>query len=374
MTADWPKTGEIGRFSATRPGADADATRPGADAAATRPGADAAATRPGADADATRPGADASRRQAARASREQRIAQIAARQHGLVTLEQLRDIGLTADACRKRLKAGRLYRVHRAVYAVGHRRMTRERSWMAAVLACGPEAVLSHRSAGALLGLLPPRRQAIDVTTAGRRGRLTKGIRAHCDGSLGERDRTRVRDIPCTTVARTLLDLAAVVPVGELEKAIGEAEVLKALNRRHLRELLSRSRGRRGVARLRKCLTVLDPQTGRTRSELERLFLSICRRAAVPRPKVNCLLQVGDRLLEPDFLWREEGLIVETDGGEAHDTATARARDRRRDQRLMLDGWRVVRFDWSQVIDEPAEVARILCRLLAQPTGLKPDR
>jgi very-short-patch-repair endonuclease len=323
---------------------------------------------------ARRPGADASRRQAARASREHSIAQIAARQHGLVTLEQLRAVGLTADACRKRLKAGRLHPVHRAVYAVGHARMTRERSWMAAVLACGPGAVLSHRSAAALWGLLPARRQAIDVTAAGRRGRLITGISAHRDGALSERDRTRVRDVPCTTIARTLVDLAAVASVGELKRAIGEAEVRKLLKHRDLRELLARSRRRRGVALLRKCLTELDPLAGRTRNQLERRFLSLCRRARLPPPKVNCLLQVGDRLLEPDFLWREQGLIVETDGSEVHGTATARARDRRRDQRLMLNDWRVVRFDWSQVIHEATEVERILRGLFAQSTGRKAEK
>jgi hypothetical protein len=196
-------------------------------------------------------------------------------------------------------------------------------------------------------GLLPARGHSI-VAAAGRRGRLTKGIAAHRDGSLCELDRTRVRGIPCTTAVRTLLDVAAVVPVPLLRRAMGEAEVLKVLDRRSLQELLSRNRGRRGVARLRRCLLELDPQTGRTRNELERSFLSLCVRAGLPPPQVNCLLEVGGRLVEPDFLWREAKLIVETDGLAVHGTAAASARDRRRDQQLMLDGWRVARFDWWQ--------------------------
>jgi hypothetical protein len=198
---------------------------------------------------------------------------------------------------------------------------------------------------------------------------MLKGVVAHRDGSLRDSDRTRISGIPCTTVDRTLLDVAAVVPEQILRTAIGEAESRKILDRHALRELLDRSGGRRGVARLRRCLLELDPQTDRTRSELERRFLSLCGRAGLPPPQVNCLLEVGIRLVEADFLWREARLIVETDGREVHGTATALARDLRRDQQLMLDGWRVARFDWWQVVNEPVEVARVVRGLLDRPAG-----
>jgi hypothetical protein len=196
-----------------------------------------------------------------------------------------------------------------------------------------------------------------------------KGVVAHRDGSLCDLDRTRVKGIPCTTAARTLLDLGAIVSEPELRRAVGEAEVLSILDRRALRDLLNRSPGRRGVARLRKCLLELDPQTSRTRNELERSFLSLCGRAGLPPPAVNCLLELDGGLVEVDFLWREARLIVETDGGRVHGTATASARDLRRDQQLMLDGWRVARFDWWQVTKEPSDVSRVVRGLLAQPPG-----
>jgi len=305
---------------------------------------------------ARRPGADGE------------IAQIAARQHGLITLEQLREFGISKDLAYQRGRAGRLHRVHEGVYSVGHPLLTAEGLWLAAVLACGPGAVLSHRSAAALWGIRDDDPHlSIDVTAPNRRGRKPPGIAAHRHAVLAPRDCTSVRGIPCTTVEKTLLDLAAVIPVWQLRKALAEAEVLRVVDLAALRALLRRSRGRRGVARLRTLLDELHPQTKRTRSELERLFLRMCRRGHLPEPEVNAPLDIDGHVLKPDFLWREAGLIVEADGRRFHDTGSAFQSDRRREQRLQLAGWRVSRCTWEQVENEPRRLASTVRGLLAQP-------
>jgi very-short-patch-repair endonuclease len=265
-----------------------------------------------------------------------------------------------------RIEVGTLHRVHRGVYAIGHPQLTRHGRRMAAVLACGPEAVLSHRSAAEMWGLREDRHKALDVTAPNRRGRVPATIRAHRDGSLSCTDRTSLHGIPCTTVPRTLLDLAAVVPVRELRKAISEAEVLRILDHDAVRRLIKRSRGRRGVARLRMLMDDIHPETWRTRSEMERLFLRMCAQAGLPQPEVNPRLEVHGRWIVPDFLWRDSGLIVEADGRRYHDTDSAFQSDRRREQRLQLAGWRVSRCTWEQIERAPKTLARTIRGLLSQ--------
>jgi hypothetical protein len=235
---------------------------------------------------------------------------------------------------------------------------------MAAVLACGPGAVLSHRSAAALWGLRPDGRDRSDVTASNRRGRVPKGIDSHRCSSLRESERTVVRGIPCTTVARTLLDLAGAVRMTELRKAIAEAEVLRIFDLTAVQDVADHGRGRRGVARLRTLISELHPSTKLARGELERRFLELCDSAGLPAPEVNSKLLLGGRTVVPDFLWRESRLIVETDGRQFHDTASAFERDRRRDQLLNVAGWTVIRCTWRQVIDEPTQLARTLRSLL----------
>jgi very-short-patch-repair endonuclease len=258
----------------------------------------------------------------------------------------------------------RLHRVHQGVYAVGHSASTPQKRLLAAVLACGPGAVLSHRSAAALWGLLQDKRTSIDVTAPNRRGRIPQGIDAHRDGSLTSVDRTVQQGIPCTTVARTLLDFAALAPIWELRTAISEAEVLRILNHSEVDRLIKRSRGRRGVARLRMLMDGIHPQTKRTRSEMEIRFLRMCERAALPEPEVNATLYPGGRRTVPDFLWRDAGLIVEADSRGFHDTYSAFQSDREREQRLQLAGWRVSRCTWQQIEREPRRLAETIRGLL----------
>jgi very-short-patch-repair endonuclease len=237
---------------------------------------------------------------------------------------------------------------------------------MAAVLACGPGAVLSHRSAAALWGFLPGHLLPIDVTAPNRRGRGPKGIAAHRHGSLRPQDLTTAKGISCTSVARTLIDLAGVVELGQLRRAFAEAEFLRILDLEEVREVIKRNRGRRGVAGLRMLVDELDPLAKRARNELERRFLALCRRAGVPSPEVNANLEVAGRRVQPDFLWREERVIIETDGYEAHGTRSAFKADRRRDRKFILAGWRVSRCTWDEVFDEPEEVVDCLRGLLAK--------
>jgi very-short-patch-repair endonuclease len=168
------------------------------------------------------------------------------------------------------------------------------------------------------------------------------------------------------------LDLAGVLPVGRLRKAVAEAEVLRLLNHDAARELIRRSRGRRGVARLRLVLDEIHPATRKTRSELERLFLALCSRVSLPEPEVNVVLEVGGRRYRPDFLWRDARLIIEADSRRFHDTDSAFLSDRQREQRLQLAGWRVSHCTWEQVEREPivlAETIRGLLALSGSPMG-----
>jgi very-short-patch-repair endonuclease len=327
---------------------------------------------PIASADGTR-SRDISGFEARRPGVDHEIARIAEVQHGAVTLEQLRGLGISKDVAYQRAGLGRLHRVHEGVYAVGHSLLTPEGRWMAAVLACGLGARLSHRSAAVLWGIRDVDHRLVDVTAPNRRGRNPSGIDAHRDGSLSAGDWTVVRGIPCTTVERTLLDLAAVIPVSQLRKALAEAEVLRILDLTALRALLRRSRGRRGVARLRLILDELHPETKRTLSELERLFLRMCSQTGLPTPEVNVSLDIDGRQLKPDFLWRDAGLIVEADSRRYHNTDSAFQNDRQREQHLQLAGWRVSRCTWEQVEREPQRLSKTIQALLGQQNPRRRD-
>jgi hypothetical protein len=182
---------------------------------------------------------------------------------------------------------------------------------------------------------------------------------------LRPEDATKVQGVPCTSVGRTLLDLSEVVGRRGTERALGQAEVLGILDAGALEDLLGRSPGRRGAALLRGVLADRDAGGALTRSELEDCFLGICRRAAVSEPEVNGWVDTPSEALEVDFVWRGEGLIVETDGHRTHGTRSAFERDRRRDQQLTLAEWRVVRFTWRQIVRDPGEVADVVRTLLA---------
>lgn len=233
---------------------------------------------------------------------------------------------------------------------------------MAAVLACGEGAFLSHRSAAALWGLLPSGR-VIEVT-APRHLDAPAEVRVHqCGLAAGE---TALREgIPVTAVPRTLIDVAAAAP-HLLTRAITEAEVQRLTEVGSLERAIRANRGRRGVARLRACLPRSAPLA---RSGLERRFLDLLDRAGIQPPETGVILEVGSELLECDCLWRESRVMVELDGGRFHRTAAAFERDRARDRMLAAAGWQVIRVTWGQLHSEPTEILRDLRTLLSRASG-----
>jgi hypothetical protein len=228
---------------------------------------------------------------------------------------------------------------------------------MAAVLAV-PGSLLSHRSAAALWGLIPSLDHWPDVTVAGR-ARARPRITVHRTGVLKRVDEATVDGIPVTSVARTLLDLAAVAPY-RLDRALEQAERLKLFDLRALNDVLRRSRGRRGAGRLRQALALYEPMPF-TRSELEQRFVALVRRAGVLAPAMNAFV-AGQ---EVDALWEAERLVVELDGYEFHRTRAAFERDRHRDTDLRLAGYDVIRLTWRQVVSQRHAVAALLRRRLA---------
>jgi hypothetical protein len=297
---------------------------------------------------------------------EAAIAAKAGRQHGVVSLAQLAALGVSSDATRKRVSSGRWHRVHPGVFAIGHAPLTRDAYYMAAVLACGPGAALSHRSAADKLGLRATHRSRIDIISPRRPGRRLASIDAHTSRTLLPRDIQTVDGIPCTSVARTLLDLAAILPRRATVRTIDQAELLQLLDARAINDVLERTHGHQGNAPLRSILNDHSPGTTLTRNDLEEAFLAICQTAALPQPEVNACIAMEPIPYEADFLWREHQLIAETDGRATHTTKRAFEHDRRRDQRLMLAGYRVVRFPRRQVFEDPQSVQATLRGLLRQ--------
>ncbi|HEV2999978.1 MAG TPA: DUF559 domain-containing protein, partial [Solirubrobacteraceae bacterium] len=279
------------------------------------------------------------------------VAALAARQHGVVARRQLRELRYSDGAVARWLRTGRLHRQYHGVYAVGHAALTPEGRWLAAVLACGPGAVLSHRAAAALWRLGVSAGARVDVT-APRTRKGPAGIALHRARRVADDETTTLRGIPVTALPRTVADLADVLPQPQLAKAIHEAQVVHALAPRALDEAARRAHGRRGSANLARAIG--DPD--RTRSELERRFRRLCRDHGLPKPAVNAT--VGR--FEVDFLWPERRVVAETDGWAFHRTRTAFETDRERDQALTRAGYRVLRFTHRQVTRAPDDVAATL--------------
>ena len=292
-------------------------------------------------------------------SRDAIIAKLAANQHGVVAVWQLLRLGLTRRELARRIEAGRLHRVYRGVYAVGYRALSREGQLMAAVLACGPAAVLSHWSAAEHWDLLTTRRSLIAISVASHR-QGHRGLEVHRLRKLHPHDRTRRNRIPITTVPRTLLDLAATAPTWQLKRAINEAERRNLLKPRAMRETLERHHGRAGTKALRSLIAAVDPQTRRSRSDLEVEFLDLCRRYGLPTPVVNAIVEG----YEVDMHWPGTKLIVELDTWDYHGTSSAFETDRERDAYLALKEYIVIRITAHRMDTDPAGVAATIQRLL----------
>ncbi|MEA2425121.1 MAG: hypothetical protein QOH13_1531 [Thermoleophilaceae bacterium] len=301
------------------------------------------------------------------ASADAHIADLAARQHGVVSRRQLLALGLSRDAITRRIATGRLHRVHRGVYAVGHPRLPRDGHWMAAVLACGAGAVLSHRSAAALWGIREYNgRPEVTVPAARRKNPLFIAR----SSQLQPDEVTEVRGIPTTTVARTILDLAAVLEHDhQIDKAIRQAEYLRLFDTTGLEALLSRHPGRKGTPRLRAALATATAGMPHTRSDMEDRFRALVLKANLPRPMLNATIQLEQETFEVDAHWPDHDLMVELDSRQAHETTAAFEEDRLRDRRLAAHGYTVVRITWRQLIASPQEVIADLSACMRRLSG-----
>lgn len=282
--------------------------------------------------------------------RSRRAWELAGRQHGVVARRQLLALGFNAREIEHRVGRGRLHPVMRGVYAVGWPRLTPKRRWMAAVLACGDGAVLSHRSAAALWGIGPEKQGRTDVSV-GRRCELRRpGLAVRSCTTLGSEDVTRNDGIPVTTVARTLLDLATELMPRRVERAVNEADKLDLIDPETLRAKLEDYSGRPGVLLLRD---LLDKRTFKlSDSDLEIFFRPIAAAAGLPPPLTKQMVNGW----EVDFYWPELGLVVETDGLQYHRTASTQTRDARRDRAHTLAGMTSLRFTHYEVRYERARV------------------
>ncbi len=294
-----------------------------------------------------------------------RMAAIADCQHGRVTREQLLDLGLGPGAINHRLATERLIRVYRSVYAVGHLNRSRESAWMAAVLAGGEGAVLSHRSAGAAWGLCAS--SGPFEVTAPRQRRSRDNLVFH-HSSLPPDERTVHNGIPITTVPRTLFDMAASLEVPRLERAINEAEIKRLWDELSLVDLLRRYPRRAGARNVRAALERRWAGATHSKSDLEDLFLAFAERGNLPRPETNVVIEG----CEVDCVWREQRLVIEVDGWETHRTRAAFERDREKSRILQAAGWRFVPVTYLQLRDASEKVACDVRRMLARRYGSDP--
>jgi hypothetical protein len=285
------------------------------------------------------------------------VAALAAEQLGVLCVDDLRACGLTTEGIARRVRNGRLHRIHRGVYAVGHSSVSFEARCLAAVKACRPTAALSHFSAAALWGVVRWDDRYPEVTVPATIRRAHPGLRVHRSRTLTREDVSRHRGIPITTPARTLVDLASMLDHRSLRRAVRQAQALQLTSVPQLAQALRAAGPRRGATKVAR---ILATGPAPTRSELEDIVLDLILKAGFEHPDVNVALVVGGRRLIPDFRWPRERLILEADGAAWHDHRLAREDDAERQAVLERSGERVLRVTWKQVVARPAEtLARI---------------
>lgn len=294
-------------------------------------------------------------------SRDRQTWALVRRQHGVVARRQLLELGLGPRRIERRIASGRLHPVWRGVYAVGRPLLDRHGRWMAAVLACGPDAVLSHSSAAALWGFGAERSGVIEISVpAGRgRGRL-RGIRVHRRTERILDDATVLRGVPLTSPTCTLIDQATRLRPMQLERAVNEADKLDRVRADVLHASLDSHRGRPGVASLRK---LLDPLAFRlSDSELEQLMRPVARSVGLPAPATKTWVNG----YEVDFFWPELGIVVEADGLKYHRTPSQQRRGLERDQAHLTAGMWSLRFSHWQIKYDQAHVRGVLRAAIAR--------
>ncbi len=286
-----------------------------------------------------------------------------AARHGVITRDQLRSLGLTDSDIAYRIRAGRLHRRHKCVYAVGRPDLPLDGVLLAAVLACGPEAKLSHRSAARKYALLAGGTYRVDVT-APRSVKRKDGIRLHRPLSLDARDTAIVDAIAITTVARTLLDCADPALRVDIGAMFHEAGVQGLLDMREIWAVLARSPNHRGARRLDRAAREEHPFV---RSGLERAMVALLARFGVPAAQVNQHVWNGEALVEVDFLWRDASLVVEVDGGRYHASRWRRRKDAEKTAKLRAAGFVVHRFTDTELAGAPQRIAATIRAELAHP-------
>lgn len=285
--------------------------------------------------------------------------ELAGRQHGVIARKQLLALGFSSREIEHRVARGRLHLVMRGVYAVGWPTLTRKQWWMAAVLACGEGALLSHCSAAALWGIEAERNRKIDVSVR-RRTRLRRpGICVRSRSELRDGDVGCRNGIPVTGIVRTLVDIAAELSPRAVERAVNEADKLDLIDPEALRSALDEYEGEPGIGPLR---AILDIRTFRlSDSDLEIAFRQIAKRAGLAIPLTKQMVNG----FEVDFYWPVSGLVIETDGLRYHRTPSSQARDARRDRTHILAGMTPLRFTHYEVRYEATKVAHALKRTAA---------
>lgn len=297
------------------------------------------------------------------AVRDRGLALLASRQHGVVSIRQLeQELGFSHQAVERAVRSGRLHRIYRGVYAVGHTELTLHGECLAVVLAVGPGAALSYYSAGWLWGLRRGSPKPVHVTAFVPRHHPTpKGIVRHRARNWDEEDRRLIEGIPVTSVARTILDLAWKLSGDQLRRVLERAEDLGLLDLDELRAVVERNRGHHGAKRLRHALSIYGPRRF-TRSGFERRFVDRLVASGLPRP-VTGWNEVGHEL---DVYWPERRFAVELDTYETHGSREAFERDRDRDLELALAGIETIRVSEHQFIREPDQIAARVATLLAR--------
>jgi very-short-patch-repair endonuclease len=280
------------------------------------------------------------------------------RQHWVIARRQLLAFGYTSDWIRHAIDSRRLFPVHAGVYAVGRKQLTQEGYFIAAVLACGDNAVLSHQSAAILWGILKGRLRTIEISVPRERNPRVKGIRVHRRKSVGTAKR---KGIPVTTPIQTLIDVAPRLDGTQLERAVNEA-----INR----DLTTPDRLRKAVDRQRALRTLLDRDTFvLTDTELEQRFVPIARTVGLPKPQTQVVVN-GYRV---DFYFEGLEIVVEADSLRFHRTAAQQRKDVLRDQAHFKAGLIPLRFTHWQIYHDAAYVAETLTGVVASRTLRRPE-
>ena len=278
-----------------------------------------------------------------------------------MSIEELRRLGIADNAVAARVRSGRLHRLHRGVYAVGHAGIGLRGRFRAAVLAGPPGSALGAFAAAAFWRFLRWEERPIDIVFRGSGTRRIAGVRVHRSRSLGEWDILERDGIRVTSPERTLLDLAAVLPEPALRRAARQAQALQLVSVRQIREIAERCRGHRGAAKLR---AVVAGGPTPTRSPLEDMLLELLDGAGIPRPEINAPLRLDGRTIIPDYLWRDRRVAVEADSVTWHDHKLTRENDADKQAILEAAGFRVVRITRQQTLVHPEQtLARIRAAL-----------